>query len=110
MEVPPGFGLQNKEENVVCQSRKALYGLKQSLRAWFGRFTRVMLGLGYKQCQGDHTFFIHHLVIGKLTVLLVYVDDIIVIGDDMEGMELLKGYLIKESEIKELGKLNNFWT
>ena len=42
---------------------------------------RVMLGLGYKQCQGDRTFFVHHSVIGRITALLVYVDDIIVTGD-----------------------------
>ena len=47
MEVPPGFGLKI-EENMVCRFKKALYGLKQSPRAWFGRFTKVMLGMGYK--------------------------------------------------------------
>ena len=33
MEVPPGFGLQNKDKNVVCRLKKAFYGLKQSSRA-----------------------------------------------------------------------------
>ena len=40
------------------------------------------MGLGYKQSQGDHTLFIKHSVSGGITILLVYVDDIIVTGDD----------------------------
>ena len=46
MEVPLGFGLQTEEKNVVCKLKKALYEFKQLPRAWFGRFTRVLLGLG----------------------------------------------------------------
>ena len=41
-----------------------------------------MVSLGYRQSQGDHTLFIKHSQIGKLTLLLVYVDDIIITGDD----------------------------
>jgi len=41
-----------------------------------------MVSLGYQQSQGDHTLFIKHSLNGKLTLLLVYVDDMIIIGDD----------------------------
>lgn len=47
MTIPPGFGGVEKEK--VCKLKKALYGLKQPPRAWFGRFTKVMLATGYKQ-------------------------------------------------------------
>src|ERR1044072_6980854 len=76
MEIPPGFG-PTCGSNKVCRLRKALYGLKQSPRAWFGRFTKAMVCLGYKQSQGDHTLFFKHSRGGKLTVLLVYVDDLL---------------------------------
>ena len=46
---------------------------------------------------------------GEWTALLVYVDDIIVTGNDVEGMEMLKGCLIKEFGIKELGRLKYFF-
>ena len=36
----------------------------------------AMVYLGYPQSQGDHTLFIKHSHNGKLTLLLVYVDDI----------------------------------
>ena len=39
---------------------------------------------GYKQSQGDHTLFIKHSATGGVTALLVYVDDIIVTGNDRE--------------------------
>lgn len=43
-----------------------------------------------------------------MTALLVYVYDIIVKGNDLNGMESLKNRLMKEFEIKELGKLKYF--
>ncbi|RDX98644.1 hypothetical protein CR513_18402, partial [Mucuna pruriens] len=81
MEIPSGFYSHN-EKNKVCKLKKALYGLKQSSRAWFERFAQVMISLGYRQSQSDHTLFIKHSPNGKLTRLLVYVDDMIVTGDD----------------------------
>ncbi|RDX79104.1 hypothetical protein CR513_40513, partial [Mucuna pruriens] len=34
--------------------------IRVSPRAWFGRFAQVMISLGYRQSQGDHTLFIKH--------------------------------------------------
>ena len=67
-----------------------------------------MLNQRYKQSQGDHTLFVRHSAAGKIVILLVYVDDIIMKGDDLEGMESLKQCLVKEFKIKELGKLKYF--
>ena len=105
MEVPPSFELLNKK---VCKLKKAFYGLKQSPRAWFSRFSKVMKVLVYKQRQRDHTLFVRHSNSGGVTVLLVYVDDKIVIGDDLKGREDLRKCLVKEFEIKELGRLKYF--
>lgn len=48
MEAPLGFD-KFFNKNKVCRLKKTLYGLKQSLRAWFGRFARVMLKMKSKQ-------------------------------------------------------------
>ena len=42
---------------------------------------------------------------GKITILIVYVDDIILIGNDEAKIGQLKTLLAKEFEIKELGPL-----
>ena len=67
-----------------------------------------MKEFGYKQSQGDHTLFIKHSVVGGVTALLVYVDDIIVTGNDEREKHDVKQRLSKEFEIKELGKLKYF--
>ena len=67
-----------------------------------------MKEFGYKQSQGDHTLFIKHSAVGGVTTLLVYVDDIIVTGNDEREKHDVKQRLSKEFEIKELGKLKYF--
>ncbi|KAB2622537.1 hypothetical protein D8674_024719 [Pyrus ussuriensis x Pyrus communis] len=106
MELPPGYEVQNKAGK-VCRLRKALYGLKQSPRAWFGRFTDAMKKYGYQQGNADHTLFIKRRG-GKVTLLIIYVDDMVVTGDDTEEMERLQEYLSSEFEMKDLGGLKYF--
>ncbi len=48
----------------------------------------------------------HHR--NKITLLIVYVDDIMVTSDDKEKMALLKERLAREFEIKDLGRLKYF--
>ena len=69
---------------------------------------QVMMAMGYKQSQGDHTLFIKHSPSGGFTILLVYVDDIIVTGDDDKDRQFLSQCLAKEFEIKALGRFKYF--
>lgn len=103
MEPPHGFD-NFVDKRKVCRLRKTLYGL-QFPKAWFGRFTKVMLRMGYKQSQGDHTLFIKHSISGGVTALIVYVDDVLVTGNDQTEREMLQKQLVKEFEIKDLGRL-----
>jgi len=48
-----------------------------------------MKGFGYKQSQGDQTLFTKHSGKEGVTVLLVYVDDIIVTSNDEKEMKEL---------------------
>jgi hypothetical protein len=106
MEIPPGFS-KSYTTGKVCRLKKSLYGLKQSPRAWFDRFRRVLCGMGYKQCNGDHTVFYRHFG-RRIVVLVVYVDDIIVTGDNEEEIKQLKKKLSQEFEVKDLGQLRYF--
>lgn len=107
MCVPPGFErIYGKDK--VCKLKKSLYGLKQSPRAWFDKFGRAVKNQGYCQSQADHTMFYRRSPEGKLTVLIVYVDDIIITGDDYEEIRRLKKKLAQEFELKDLGSLKYF--
>ena len=107
MDIPAGLETTSNF-NKVCRLRKSLYGLKQSPRAWFERFTKVVKGYGFVQCQSDHTLFVKHFPEGKLAIIIVYVDDIILTGNHEEKIDLLKKLLTKEFEIKDLGNLKYF--
>ncbi|RVX16116.1 Retrovirus-related Pol polyprotein from transposon RE1 [Vitis vinifera] len=65
----------------------------------------VMKESEYKQSQDDHTLFIKHSAVGGVTALLVYVDNIIVTGNDEREKHEVKQRLATEFEIKELRKL-----
>ncbi|XP_024199234.1 uncharacterized protein LOC112202450 [Rosa chinensis] len=75
MDVPPGVRNYPSDVGKVCKLKKSLYGLKQSPRAWFGRFSKSMKAFGYRQSNSDHTLFIKRKS-GKITALIVYVDDV----------------------------------
>ncbi|XP_031256086.1 uncharacterized protein LOC116114071 [Pistacia vera] len=107
MDLPPGFE-EKLGKNKVCRLKKSLYGLKQSPRAWFERFTKAVKRQGYKQGQADHTLFHKKTKEGKLAILFVYVDDIILTGDDDVELAKPKGFLANEFEIKDLGTLKYF--
>ena len=81
--------------------KKSLYGLKQSPRAWFDKFTKAIKRFRYTQCQAYHTMFIKHLEAGRRAILIVYVDDIILIGDCHRELLRLKKILAKEFKIKD---------
>ena len=106
MEPPPGF-TGEFVDGEVCQLKKTLYGLKQSPRAWFERFTEVMKKYEYEQSNSDHTLFFKKKG-GKITCLIIYVDDMIITGDDEEEIAELKKNLFHKFEMKDLGLLKYF--
>ena len=58
MEQPPEFVAQG-ESGKVCRLHKAIYGLKQSPKAWFSKFSEVVLKFGLQRCHSDHSVFSH---------------------------------------------------
>ena len=101
MELPPSVKCSSMCINEVCKLKKSLYGLKQSPSAWFGRFSATMKAAGYKQSNSYHTLFIKHKE-GKITVLIVYVDDMVLTGDDLSEMKALQEHLAIEFQMKEI--------
>ena len=107
MTLPTGYE-ESYEKDKICKLRKTLYGLKQSPRAWFDKFTRTMKMLGYIQCNGDHTLFFQQSQTGGDTILIVYVDDIIITGNNEGEAKKLEMQLTTHFEVKRLGALKYF--
>ncbi|KAL0335243.1 UNVERIFIED_CONTAM: Retrovirus-related Pol polyprotein from transposon RE1 [Sesamum radiatum] len=102
MEQPPGYVAQGEKQRMVCKLKKAIYGLKQSSRAWFDKFSRIIGEFGFSRCQADHSVFVQTTTSG-MVVLAVYVDDILITGSDLVGIEEAKTYLQKHFVTKDLG-------
>lgn len=109
LDIPPGLNSENnKQKPMVCKLRKSLYGLKQSPRAWFKRFTLAILKYSFIQTQSDHTLFIRFSDSTTCTILVVYVDDIILTSNDHKGIDQIKRQLSIEFEVKDIGSLRYF--
>ena len=68
----------------VCKLHQSLYGLKQAPQAWFEIFSTQLLHLGFQASIADSSLFIRRQ--GKLLVyLLVYVGDIVLIGNNEQS-------------------------
>lgn len=81
MEHPQGF-VNNNFLDHVCKLQKSIYGLKQAYRAWFNKLSQALTTLGFNESQVDHSLFTFHFNSIHIFVL-VYVDDIIIIGTNL---------------------------
>ncbi|KAL0543967.1 hypothetical protein IC582_019077 [Cucumis melo] len=91
----------------VCLLRRALYGLKQALQAWFATFSSTITQLGFTSSPHDTALFTRHTTQG-IVLLLLYVDDMIITGNDPQATSDLQHYLGQHFEMKDLGSLNYF--
>jgi transposase InsO family protein len=102
MQQPEGFETKGKE-NLVCRLRKSLYGLKQAPRQWYKKFESFMLEHGFHKTQADHCVFVKRYDEGDFLILLLYVDDMLVVGQNAKKIASLKKELSKVFAMKDLG-------
>ena len=105
MRLPPGF--QSKHQNKVCRLRKSLYGLKQAPRCWFEKLTKALTSFGFVESYEDASLFIF-VKDGRSIRVLIYVDDLIVAGNDLEMIKRFKAYMSKCFLMKDLGRAKYF--
>jgi ATP-binding cassette subfamily B (MDR/TAP) protein 1 len=102
MEQPEGFKVKGKE-NLVCQLKKSLYGLKQALRQWYKKFDSFMIDHGCRRTNSDHCVFVKRFDDGEFIILLLYVDDMLIVGQNNEKISKLKADMKKHYAMKDLG-------
>lgn len=106
MRQPQGYR-DNTHPHFVCKLHKALYGLKQTPRAWFAMFSGCLLHLGFSTSSADPALFI--LKNEKdITLVLVYVDDIVITGSNDTYISELISLLSTKFVLKDLGILHYF--
>ncbi|KAG8471832.1 hypothetical protein CXB51_036626 [Gossypium anomalum] len=107
MVQPPGFEQKCGDQTLVCKLKKALYGLKQALRAWFSKLRDFLLRSQFVLTKSDSSLFVRKTKDVCLYVL-VYVDDIIVTGNDKGSIDEFVTILNTTFSLKDLGPLSYF--
>jgi len=105
MRPPPGF--QDSSSKMVCRLHKSLYGLRQASRQWNAKLTDALVAFGFIQSTTDHSLFTHRQN-QSFTALLVYVDDVVLTGNDLTLIIEVKQYLHHHFRIKDIGELKYF--
>ena len=84
-----------------------MYGLKQASRQWYAKLSDTLRSVGFQHSKNDYSLFCKQQ--GSCIILLaVYVDDIIVTGNNPDEINALKAFLDNKFKIKDLGELNYF--
>ena len=89
-----GFEVKGRE-HMVCRLKKSLYGLKQAPRQWYKKFESFMVGQGNTKINVDHCVYVKKFLDGKFLILLLYVDDMLIVGQDASMIGDLKKDLFR---------------
>ncbi|KAL0458234.1 UNVERIFIED_CONTAM: Retrovirus-related Pol polyprotein from transposon RE1 [Sesamum latifolium] len=95
------------QPSMVCKSQKSLYGLKQTSRQWNYEFTQWLGEIDFTQSVNDYCLFTRVSSDGFLA-LLVYVDDILIMGPEESSIIAVKTHLDTLFTIKDLGYAKYF--
>ena len=99
---PNGF-IEKGQEHMLCKPKRSIYGLKQASRSWNTRFVQAIKSYGFDQCPDESC--VYKKCDGSVVVFLVlYVDDILLIGNDVGVLSSVKVWLSNQFDMKDLGE------
>ncbi|GJS51307.1 retrotransposon protein, putative, ty1-copia subclass [Tanacetum coccineum] len=102
MEQPEGY-VNPKYPNRVCKLQRSIYGLKQASRQWNKRFDEEIKKFGFTQNRDEPC--VYRKASGSNVVFLIlYVDDILIMGNNIPRLKEVKDYLGKCFSMKDLGE------
>jgi hypothetical protein len=102
MAQPEGFVMKDNE-HLGCRLKKSIYGLKQASRQWYLKFDKVIRNFGFKENEVDNCIYIKFKG-GKFTILVLYVDDILLASSDKDMLFETKRFLSSNFDMKDLGE------
>jgi len=105
MKPPPGVVVPNS--NFVCKLQRSLYALRQTEKQWYAKLSNFLLNNGYILSDVDHSLFLK-TTDTHITALLVYVDDIVLTGNNTEEITHITNPLNQDFKITNLGDLTFF--
>ncbi|WKA02463.1 hypothetical protein VitviT2T_020650 [Vitis vinifera] len=102
MKQPEGF-ITNGQEHLLCKLNRSIYGLKQTSRSWNTCFDQTIKTFGFDQCHDESC--VYKKWNGKKVVFLVlYMDDILLIGNCIGMLTSVKDWLSQRFDMKDLGE------
>ncbi|GJX47887.1 retrotransposon protein, putative, ty1-copia subclass [Tanacetum coccineum] len=102
MVQPEGF-VDPKHPRKVCKLQRSIYGLKQASRSWNKRFDEEIKRFGFTQ-NLDEPCVYQKASGSNVTFLILYVDDIIIMGNPIPSLQSVKTYIGKCFAMKDLGE------
>ncbi|GKD05978.1 retrotransposon protein, putative, ty1-copia subclass [Tanacetum coccineum] len=96
-----------KHPKKVCKLQRSIYGLKQASRSWNKRFDEEIKRFGFAQ-NLDEPCVYQKASGSNVTFLILYVDDVIIMGNYIPSLQSVKSYLGKCFAMKDLGKRHLF--
>ena len=94
MMQPEGFVSPDQVQK-VCKLQRSIYGLKQASRSWNIRFDDVIKTYGFEQ-NVDEPCVYKRIIDKKVVFLVLYVDDILLIRNDVRVLSEVKGWLASQ--------------
>lgn len=103
---PEGFEKRG-QMNRVYKLTKALYGLKQAPRAWNACLDKYLKSLDLVRCTQEYSVYTRSKN-GKILIVAVYVDDLLVTGNCIVEVKIFKEQMNKKFEMNDLGLLTYY--
>ncbi|GJU37351.1 retrotransposon protein, putative, ty1-copia subclass [Tanacetum coccineum] len=104
MEQPEGF-VNPKYPNRVCKLKRSIYGLKQASREWNKRFDDEIKKFDFTQNRDEPCVYLKASG-SNVTFLILYVDDILIMGNNIPMLQDVKSYLGRCFAMKDLAILH----
>ena len=90
----------------MCKLQKSIYGLKQASRSWNIKFDQSVKSFGFIQCPDEPYVYKRHSE-NVVVFLVLYVDDILLIGNDVGTLSSVKVWLSNQFSMKDLGEASH---